>query len=539
MAMLERPAVKLTSGGRYWDHRFESFFLKAYVPDNDLDGQTNNYGFRAPLLLVFEEKPQDMDSAVRFARESGLADIAAKADSSVLFVYPTAKDGWKSADEGLYRELIAEIKMITVYKDGIVENHDFFAKCFKGYFVRGAIFRADIYAFGDSADYAARCLLKTVQGEYLWGPGEITPAMCSMERLSVQPDVQRKDIAVLSVANSPDINKAFENCENLLVKEKAEYKEDFEAFVRKFKMWCGRMEMEPDLDALGMCEDAGSALVETSKDNRSRWKGEKTHKVGYFAYYNKDLFDRGPVPLVIGFHGGGDSSMYLTFVSGWWEIAHRYGFLFVSVENHLEVPAEEAVQLLNEIRKRYPIDEKRIYAAGFSMGSGKSWDLFQEYPRIFAGIMPASALFPVYTTFYGEPAKENLNKTVPVPVFYSGGEESPLPELPFQKDTCLERVQYVDEVNRLGGRFRKLSFENKAAWEDPIWGAKADRTEKIFDPSRQSTLTINYYDSEDGVCRTAFASVSGQMHECRHHSCENAWKFISRFRLGEDKPAEH
>ena len=538
MAMMERPAVRKTVGGKCWEHAFERFYLKAYVPDDDLDGQTNNYGFRAPLLLVFEENKQDMDAAVRFARESGLNLIAARADASVLFVYPTAKGGWREADERLYTDLIGEIKMITVYEDGIVENHDFFAKCFRGWFVRGAIFRADIYSFGASADYVARCLLKTLNGEYLWGPGEITPAVCSMERLSVLPDVQRKDIAILSVANNDGINRAFEGCENLLVKEKADYEADFDAFVRRFKMWCGRMELEPDLKALGMREEAGSAAVATSPDNRSRWKGSKTHKVGYFAYYNEGLFDHGPVPLVMGFHGGGDSSMYLTYVAGWWEIAHRHGFLFVSVENHLEVPAAEAVQLLEEIKKCYPVDEKRIYATGFSMGSGKSWDLFQEYPRVFAGIMPASALFPVYTTFYGEPAKESINRDIPMPVFYSGGEESPLPELPFQKESCLERVQYVDMVNRLGGRFEGLRFEDRENWEDPIWGPKADRTEKIYDPSRQSTLTVNYYASDDGVCRTAFASVSGQMHECRHHTCENAWKFISRFRLGEKNPVE-
>ena len=82
-------------------------------------------------------------------------------------------------------------------------------KEFKGYFIRGAIFRADIYSFGESADYVARCLLKTVNGEYLWGPGEITPAMCSLQNLSVVPKVERKDIAILSVGNSNEINEAF------------------------------------------------------------------------------------------------------------------------------------------------------------------------------------------------------------------------------------------------------------------------------------------------------------------------------------------
>ncbi len=529
MAMTERPQVQFIPGGRCWEHTFEQFHLKAFVPDNALDGQTNNYGFRAPLLLVFEEEKQDMDAAVAFARESGLDRIAAGADSSVLFVFPTAEGGWAGADESLYAAVIAEIKMIQVYRDGIVENYDFFARQFKGYFVRGAIFRADVYSFGASADYVARHLLRTLQGEYLWGPGEITPAMCSMERLKVQPDVQRRDIAVISVGNGEEINRAFAGCEHLLIRDRADYQADYAAFVKQFKMWCGKIELEPDFDALGMTEDAGSAVVNTSSDNRSPFKDENTHRVGYFAYYNRGLFDRGPVPLVLGFHGGGDSSMYLTYVAGWWEIAHRYGFLFVSVENHQFVTADEAVQLVEALKQRYRIDARRIYATGFSMGSGKTWDLYQQAPEVFAGLMPASALFPVYTSFFGEPVSDKLNKTVPVPVFYSGGEESHLPELPFQAPAALERVQYVAEVNRLTAPFGDCSFENREAWQDPVYGPAADRVEKVFDPSRGSTLTIRYYTSEDGVCRTAFASVSGQVHECRHHSCENAWKFISQF----------
>jgi hypothetical protein len=135
----------------------------------------------------------------------------------------------------------------------------------------------------------------------------------------------------------------------------------------------------------------------------------------------------------------------------------------------------------------------------------------------------------VYRSVFGLPVPEKLNKTVPVPVFYSGGEKSPLPELPFQADTALERVQYVGEVNRLKKDFSAVSFAQKDAWEQPIWGLPGDRVEKVYDASRDGTLTIHYYDSEDGVCRTAFASVSNQMHECRRHTCENAWKFISQF----------
>ena len=533
MGIQERPEViTLPDGGKFFEHEYEKFYLKAYVPATDIKGQVNNYGFRAPLITVLEEEPQTIFDAALFATNTGLADIAAANDTAVLFIYPTCEGGWKNATADLYISFIDEVKMDPNYEDGIVRLVDFFTQEFKGYFIRGAKFRTDIYSFGESADYVAKNLLKTINGEFLWGPGEITPAMCSMERLSVTPEIERYDIPVLSVDNKDEINEAFVKCEHLLIKEVPDYIEDFMAFVRRFKMWCGHIEIEPDFDELGMVEEAGSVVVKTSADNRGKYKDQPEHEVGYFAYYNKGLFDNGNVPLMLGFHGGGDSSMYLTFVAEWWEIAHRYGFLFVSVENHQDLPACEAMELLSDLKKKYDIDEKRIYATGFSMGCAKTWDLYHEYPEHFAGFCPASALFPVAENPFGKrPTDPGFNLDKPVPFFYSGGEASPLPELPFQNEGSLERVKYLAKTNDFKTSFDDIEFENREYWEQKIYGHPGQKTEVIHDDTRDADLTIDYFESKDGVIRTALASVSGQGHECRHHSCENAWKFISQFTL--------
>ena len=527
MSMQEKPAVSLLpDGSKYWTRDFKNFSVMVYVPVGDPRAEIINFGFRAPYLLVFGKKERSIGESVDFAERRGLADIARSNSSSIVFVIPRCEGGWKNAPDTIFPELVAESRIGQYYEDGTVINYKFLTKDYTGCSIRGSVFRTILFGSGDAADYIARNCLKTLQGEYLWGPGEITPVAVTLERLSVIPRPERRDIPIVSVGNSREVNEALlASCDHLMIRDIPDFRADYAEFWGRYKRWCGVLSREEDPAELGMTEEACIAEVTTSPDNRGDYAGSSRHPVGYLAYYPSGASE--PLPLLLAFHGGGDSAFHIAWVSGWWRVAMRNRFLLVCVENHLNTTAAEIQELIAQLQKKYPVDSRRIYASGFSMGGCKSWDLFQEYPEAFAALAPMDATFDVGLNQYGEPAPA-VNRTVPVPLFYAAGEQTPLPELPFQAQKCFDRARYVFEVNRLRKPWN-LSFEDRENWPDKFWGIPGDRIEKVEDPSRSAVLTLHYYDSTDGVCRTVFGGVDNQGHECREHTCEQAWRFISQF----------
>lgn len=535
--MSEKPEVRVfEDNSKMWSHTFETFKVKVYVPYSELPEKIMNYGYEAPYLLVFEEDELDEEAAKRFATEKGLADIAANYASSVVFVYPTCDGGWKNADVELYRELIANSKIHEYHEDGYAILINRFTKGCDGYAIRGAIFRAFLFGKGESAGYIAKNLLRTVNGEGLWGPADIIPAACILEGLNECPDIKRKDMPIVSIANSDEINEyIMEAVDDCYICPNEEYGVIFTEFLKDIMRWgwVGSLVDSADFDELEMIREVGIVNVNTSSDNLGDDANTSKHDIGYFAFYNNDLFDNGPVPLVMAFHGGGDSAMHIAMVSEWYRVAMNNNFLLVCVENHLNSTATEMMELLEHLCERYAIDRSRIYASGFSMGGQKTWDLYQEYPKVFAGLAPMDATFDVGNNIYDKPAPCEINRDVRVPIFYTGGEKTPLPELPFQAQKCIDRMKYVFEVNKVVKEY-DVQLENKDNWENKIWGIDGDRTEQFYDDEKKGTLTLHYFDSEDNNCYSVFGSISGQGHDCRYHTCEYAWQFLSQFRRGAD-----
>ena len=531
MAMKTLPAItEYNDGSKIWENNFGAFTAKVYLPKCELPHEIINYGFMAPYLLVFSEQDYTFKEAKQFAQETGLAKIAAEYASSVVFLYPTNDGGWENAPADLFVKIIDETRISQYYKDGCARVYDRFAKEFKDWYIRGGLHRSCLYGFGASADYIAKNCLKTIEGNGLYGPGDITPTVCILQNLSVMPKVERRDIPVVSIGNSEEINEVFaENCDNLLIKEKAEYPDDFHSFIKHQRRMVGNLDEEADLEEMGLTVEPGYLTVPVSPDNCGDDKDEKEHYIGYVAYYNKGLTEKGEkLPLVLCFHGGGDSAMCMVSLAEWHLVVNKYDFLLVSVEHHMNSTATEAMALLEHLKQKYPIDETRIYSTGFSMGGCKTWDLFQEYPQVFAAVAPMDATFEVGTNVFAKPAVR-LNQDTILPVFYVGGEQTPLPELPFQAEKCRERMEYVLKVNRAKAEYN-VCYEDRDNWKNPIWGIDGDVICTAKDDNKNSVLTMHLFESENGCCYCVFGSASNQMHEMRHLNCENAWKYMSCFK---------
>lgn len=530
MAMKEKPEIIQAKNGICWKHDFDSFKATVYVPmaEEKLQADILNYGFISPYLLVFAPKDFSFEEAVNFADKNMLTKLAADYASSVVFIYPKSGD-WKSAKKDLFSDIISNSKIHEYYENGFVRNWNRFTKQIDGYYIRGAIFRTCLFGFGDSADYIAKNCINHFEGDGLWGRSDLAPVTCILSKLSVIPDISCRDIPVVSYDNSKEINDYIKkNCDYCLCKENADFYTDYYSFAKKFRRMNGPLIIDEDVEADGLIRETGTAIVKTSEDNFGDDKDKENHTIGYFAFYNKGLLQKGPLPLVLGFHGGGDSCFFFSIMAGWAKIAHRHNFLLVTIENHLNSTATEMVELIEHLKKKYPIDEKRIYATGFSMGGIKTWDLIQEYPQLLAAAAPMDATVDVGQNVYFMEIKKDVNKSVSVPIFYAAGEITPLPELPFQEQKCLNRMAYALKLNKAEKEYN-VKLEDKDNWQNKFWGIDGDFTLQKYDETRKSTLTMQLFKNNENKIYNVFASISDQGHDCREHTCEHAWNFMSRF----------
>ncbi len=557
MSAIRTVQTEKTNTGGYITSLFvDQNEVLVYQPEDHMESDIINHGYSAPLLLVFGKGKFSTQEAVDYAEQTKLSQIAQENGASVVFVNP--ENTWESENTGVYERVLAKARVSQwsfshgiLYDEKIPHNRfEEMAMKREGfdpvpeYFIFASPVATYVYAEGAGADYFASNYLKEVKGQNSMGDlgfADITMTAVTLKDLSVLPEVTCKDVSIVSVGNRDEINNVLLASDNrVAVCGELDVVAQYDAYIGDYKRWAGKIRKSVNYRKEGIVMRPQRMFVHTSEDNHGPGIARPEHEVGYVLFYDRDLDlhdPEHPVPLMLCFHGGGDTAIATAIIGQWPEIAKENGFILCAVEMHLQVTATETLEIVRRLEDEYAIDRSRIYATGFSMGGIKSWDFYQEYPEIMAGVAPMDATVDVgENTQFSKSWKTNTD--ILVPVFYNGGEDSPLAETAYQEEKCMNRFRYTFQVNKVVKPYN-CKFEERDQWEDKYYGVAGDVNEILHDPDfPQSETNVRYYRSEDGNIYTAFCSISHHMHEIRPFTCRLAWKFISKFRRNEQGEIE-
>ena len=508
--------------------KIQDHTIYIYQPEDIMRGDIINYGYSAPLLMVFGNGKLDEEEAVNFIKEKGIDKIAQKNGGFVIFVNP--KENWDKEEHGIYEAIL---KKTAVAQEGFSHGLLYDRKT-KEYSIFASPAATCLYGYGKGADYIAGEYIKEVSGMSSMsslGSDDITITAAILEKLEKAPYIQDRNIIIVSLNNDTSIDKEAGKFSDHYHTGTGSFDRAYEEYVAGYQRWNGKLieTFYPDMNGISM--EALVFEVNTSPDNAVI--KAPTYQLGAVVFTRKDS-KADKRPLLLCFHGGGDTAITTASIAGWPKIAAENDLILCAIEMHTRTTATETIEVIDKLKQIYDIDESRIYATGFSMGGIKTWDLYQEYPEVFAALSPMGATVNVgkNTQFKDSPI---LNEEIMVPVFYSGGENSQLNELPYQGMDCANRINYLLRVNKVETPF-ELSMSNRSQWTDSIYGFEGDIVEELTDDAYPDSLTrIRYYYSEDGNIYTALCSIRNHQHEIRPFTCERAWEFMKQFSRNENK----
>ena len=547
----------------------------AYIPDNA------NYGNRAtsnPILIVYGDTAYTAETAKEIVLSSGLAEIADHEQGPVILVNPLG-DSWGEEDKDSY------LAVKNMFSDGTGNTYNTYNQ--EGNEGRSETTTADdgteqpgkypgtctrmyVFAEGSGANFAYEHLAQGIFGDAQYvGSAVWKPVGMFLLNADSQTDVDLKgataedyehiendaarEVPVVIVNGSENVINAFKNVDSedkLLSLEseaqtmKAAHDELVYAYDEVIEHFMTR-DMGAGVSLLSLRSASQQGLIET----KNTFTSKDGIEVNYYQYLPEEYetLEDGSLPLVFGFHGGGNDAEMYVWSSGWAEVAADNDFMLVSVDQHVNLQEDHLdvmIELLNSLEEEYSIiDTSRVYASGFSMGSIMSSLLGFTYDDTFAAISPTNAISFIDST-HG-----NI-----VPVFYNAGENSHF-NLPFMMEGAKAEVpttntdgrqQILDLMvnNDVMTKEEADSFEWPELTDDFIpafapgdsrYGIEADDV-KTENCSMYYGVeeTIRYYNSKDGNCYTALSSTTYAGHEPLWTVTKNAWDFMSQFSRNAD-----
>jgi polyhydroxybutyrate depolymerase len=176
---------------------------------------------------------------------------------------------------------------------------------------------------------------------------------------------------------------------------------------------------------LGLLLVASTAHGQSQTLDRSLVHGGITRN--YTIYVPSGYMPQIDTPLVVNMHGVTSNREFQMNASGMNAVAERDGFLVAypdAVNGDWFGPQDNVSfidSLLEHVSSQYSIDDKRIYAAGFSQGGAMSYILSVERPYTFAAIASVSGPRPFATGDVLFPPNVAMTPSRPFPLLHMHG----------------------------------------------------------------------------------------------------------------------
>ncbi len=226
-------------------------------------------------------------------------------------------------------------------------------------------------------------------------------------------------------------------------------------------------------------------------------------------------------PLIVCFHGGGDHPLFDAESMGWAQLCIDHDIIMVAPNGGGEKTADpEFNQLVDYMIDKYPVDESRIYAVGFSGGSDTATSFVASNPQRFAAMAPIS--MNIYENF-SRIFDYDFDYDYDLPVCIGGQGMETVTTNGDYKYLLTDQIGLVWELDEIAPYEGEYDYN-----ANPYWGFTVEDEERYTTPSGYAIWRGYNYD-EDGVPMLALVHSERQTHTHFSGYAELVWDWMSQF----------
>lgn len=236
-------------------------------------------------------------------------------------------------------------------------------------------------------------------------------------------------------------------------------------------------------------------------------------------------------PLIVVNHGSQDHPQFEAESQGFVEYAARNNYIVLTLRHQTlseETVADDILKLIDYTIEKYPIDESRIYIAGFSMGGMRVGQVLRENAEKFAGAILMHTSIGVGTDKDGNGISDefqNIADEVDIPIYYQLGEY----DSTFDGDSQMQTIEQITALNNIEITTSELNAGdcfgiNTVKGGDETWESSVNGM----------TYTLRQLENEEGVPLVEMAMLQGAAHVHFSGNATQAMEYLSQFSRNSD-----